>query len=488
MAMSLADELGDELDAHLADNLAGTGLGQSLADELDQDLAFGNGDEDTDQTPTPSLLRPTRSTRSLRNHGLPMNRNVSGNVMSSRKVSATSTYYTAEASPGRLSALDSGDEIDQQLYELSDDDDEGEGEGHDSIMQDGTESWDGGRGRSPDGMDGMEGAMDLSRQFSINSAGLPTPTRKDDDMIQVIQEQADDQARFLVLLSTVLPNRIPIQPPQPITLTHSLNRSTNTGPPGLEQVDEILARHVERLDEGRTVRELQLKDLEGIRLNVDRTRASGTRLDPEVLGDMLDLLGDEEPHENGVDIPDSPLTVMATPTLGAYDSPTIPSPHRLYDRNDFPFDHHHHHDQNNLNGLLDPKLNLDPDDDQYIDELSRAIRGVIDINQKVISDCTSLSESAHLHSQFLLSTSRQLKGLKGTVAGWKDREMMEDNARSALEEWERSQVERGLRGEMGTREVIDGILKGFQEVLGDCDSKIKDMRSRSIREAVPSAV
>jgi hypothetical protein len=101
---------------------------------------------------------------------------------------------------------------------------------------------------------------------------------------------------------------------------------------------------------------------------------------------------------------------------------------------------------------------------------------VIRINQNIISDCLSISESVHLHSQFLQSTTRQIKGLKGTVGGWRDREIAEDNARAALAEWDRSQVERGLRGELGTREVLDGLLEGFQEVLGRCDSRIKEIR------------
>lgn len=485
MAMSLADELGDELDSHLTQDLAGQSLGQSLADELDQDLDPEFGGSEHDPTPTPSLLKPARSIRSLRDDGLPISRSTTGRGggMSSRKVSTTSTYYTAEASPGRLSALDSGDEIDQQLYELSDDEEEGAGRDDtlgvemDPFAEEEVE------------MAGQDDERDLARQISGNSNGqIP---KRNDDMIQVIQQQADDQAKFLELLRTTLPNRSPPPPPprQSINLSHSLNRSI-TSIPETGEVDEVLHRHVGRMDETTRIRELQLKDLEGIRHGVDISLVGSPRLDPEVLAHMLDILSEDRSLENGnvnaggdgdrEDVPDSPSTVMATPTLRAYDSPTLSSPRQHPD--DFPSDHHHDHCDEYGHDLNDHDHHDERDTDT--DEISRAVRAVIDINHKVISDCSHLSESAHLQSQFLLSTTRQIKGLKTTVGGWRDRELAEDNARKGLEEWERSQVERGLRGELGTRKVLDGLLEGFQVVLGDCDARIKEMRTRAAGSAV----
>lgn len=244
MAMSLADELGDELDSQLAN---GTGsalvLGQSLADELDQEFEY-------DQTPTPSLFRTAHTTRNLRDDGLPLPRGISGMGMSPRKVSTTSTYYTANASPGRLSALDSGDEVDEQLYELSDDEREHE-EGECAVDISGGE-W----GRDEDG---INGDLNLARQISIDSAGLRnhTPRTGDDDndeMLQVIQDQADEQARFLHLLATVLPSRTISEP---INLSHSLNRSTGTRHGNGSE--EVLIRHVERLEESKRIREVHLR-------------------------------------------------------------------------------------------------------------------------------------------------------------------------------------------------------------------------------------
>ena len=55
---------------------------------------------------------------------------------------------------------------------------------------------------------------------------------------------------------------------------------------------------------------------------------------------------------------------------------------------------------------------------------------------------------------------------------------MEERAKVAIEQWERSQVQRGLKGEKGTREVLDEVLMGFHRTLEDCDRRMKMARAK----------
>jgi MoxR-like ATPase len=74
--------------------------------------------------------------------------------------------------------------------------------------------------------------------------------------------------------------------------------------------------------------------------------------------------------------------------------------------------------------------------------------------------------------------------LKNTFSTWEEREAMEERAKIAIEQWERSQVQRGLRGEKGTREVLDEVLMGFSRTLDDCEKRWKLARAKY---AVPVA-
>jgi hypothetical protein len=120
MAMSLADELGGaldlDLDPHQDDGLSGNaGLGLSLADELELDLEL---DHQFNDPLVPSdhnqFLSPSPPTPQAKLGKSPA-RNRDRDTPRRARTSATSTYYTATASPGRLSALDSADEINRSI-------------------------------------------------------------------------------------------------------------------------------------------------------------------------------------------------------------------------------------------------------------------------------------------------------------------------------------------------------------------------------------
>jgi len=457
MAMSLADELGGEmeLDPHFDDGPSNAGLGLSLADELELDLElnhnFHDHDNDNDNDNDSSApnernnnhyLSPSPPTPNIK-----LSKSQSKNHTTPRRArtSATSTYYTATASPGRLSALDSGDEVDQSLYQIGPDD---------SLDMNSS------GGEEGDSVPDLETDGDRSRDslFSINGAGLPTP-KMEEDMIAAIQDQVDDIARFVNSLKQIEPEPSVKPNPEAVDvkdqgLTHSLNRSrpSTADSTCTKGKDGVLGSYLETVEKSSKASEVQTKELSTIRKDFASTPPT-----PELINGLLDVLGPIEPDTH-------------TPLITVSDEASLDIiTEESFDQADMP---------------LNPDESFTTAHDPESSVISDTIQEIISENKSLVSDLKQLSESVHLNQSVQTSTTRQIKGLKSTLMTWEERKAMEERAKVAVEQWERSQVQRGLKGEKGTREVLDEVLMGFHRTLEDCERRMKMARAKY---AVPAA-
>lgn len=421
MALSLADELGDELDAHLSTSGEGLGmgLGQSLADELDLDLQLEH------DAGLPAEARGPTLKDALRDDGLPLPRSTP--TPRKAKTSTTSTYYTATASPGRLSLLDSAEEVSQDLLELSDD--EGDG-GHE--LEDQNRLFGDSGGASPRGR---------GLSLNVNDAGVPSP-QVGEDMFVMLQDQMDAQNRFLVLLrSTTDPSfhRQALDTSKTHGMAHSLNRSRATRVPSGEDGEVILRRHLEQLEQTKRVLNDRNRDIAKIHHHF---ASAQTPIAAEVWDNLFAVLDQHPVSSHNQD----PTTPTADPSSG------------------------------------DTSFGRDDDADPSRDiVLAEAVESITQVNHDLAAECSTLAESVHLHQSFLTSTSRQIKALRANVVAWKDKDQAENQARASIEQWERSLVERGLRGERerDTREVLDDLVGGFREQVAACDRRVKELRRAS---------
>jgi len=444
MTLSLADELNEELelDPTTDDGPTNAGLGLSLADELELDSEIDHFHENNpDSSENKHYLSPSPPTPNIKLAKSPRKKS---ETPRRARTSATSTYYTATASPGRLSALDSADEIDQSLYQLDED-----------ASQAGISSSDEG-----DTVPDLDTDGDCSRDslFSINGAGLPTP-KMEEDVLAAIQDQVDDIARFVNSLKLIEPE--PRSKPglqsaaniDPI-LNHSLNRSRpGVGDKVSSRPEGVLEQYLETVEESSKASEAQTKELAVIRK--DLASAPPT---PELISGLLNVLGPVDPDHTSPSI-----TVNDESVAGVISGEVSP-------------------------GQEDTSFNPD---ESYItahgpesSTVSDTMHEIIAENKSLVSDLKQLSESVHLNQSVQTSTTRQIKGLKSTLLTWEEREAMEERAKVAIEQWERSQVQRGLRGEKGTREVLDEVLMGFHRTLEDCERRMKLAR---VKYAVPAA-
>jgi hypothetical protein len=449
MAMSLADELGGEmeLDPHFDDGPSNAGLGLSLADELELDLElnhnFHDHDNDNDNDSSPPngrnnnhYLSPSPPTPNIK-----LSKSQSKNHTTPRRArtSATSTYYTATASPGRLSALDSGDEVDQTLYQIGQDD---------SLEL-----------NSSGGEEETDGDRSRDSLFSINGAGLPTP-KMEEDMIAAIQDQVDDIARFVNSLKQIEPEK-QVKPEAKAVeaedpgFSHSLNRSrpSTADSTGTKRKDGVLGSYLEAVEKSGKASEEQTKELSTIRKDFASTPPT-----PELINGLLDVLGPIDPE-------------TTTPLITVNDEPSLDiiTEESSFDQDDTPVN-----PDESFTTVHDPESSL----------VSDTIQEIISENKSLVSDLKQLSESVHLNQSVQTSTTRQIKGLKSTLMTWEERKAMEERAKVAIEQWERSQVQRGLKGEKGTREVLDEVLMGFHRTLEDCERRMKMARAKY---AVPAA-
>jgi hypothetical protein len=456
MAMSLADELGGEmeLDPHFDDGPLNAGLGLSLADELELDLElnhnFHDNDNDNDNdssaplqrnnnhylSPSPPTPNIKLSKSQFKNHTTPRR----------ARTSATSTYYTATASPARLSALDSGDEVDQSLYQIGQDD---------SLELNSS------GGEEGDSVPDLETDGDRSRDslFSINGAGLPTP-KMEEDMIAAIQDQVDDIARFVNSLKQIEPEKQVKPEAEEVEakdsgLNNSLNRRRPSTADGTRSKgkDGVLGSYLKAVEKSSKASEEQTKELSTIRKDFASTPPT-----PELINGLLDVLGPIDPE-------------TTTPLITVNDEPSLDiiSEESFNDQDDTPLN-----PDESFTTAHDPESSL----------VSDTIQEIISENKSLVSDLKQLSESVHLNQSVQTSTTRQIKGLKSTLMTWEERKAMEERAKVAIEQWERSQVQRGLKGEKGTREVLDEVLMGFHRTLEDCERRMKMARAKY---AVPAA-
>jgi hypothetical protein len=444
---SLADELAGELDPNeefiIPQN---AGLGLSLADELDLEYHNPNANSPSGSHSPISdnqLLAPSSSDPYT--HLLSGVKTPTQCMTKKGRASQTSTYYTANGSPGQLSALGSADEIDQSLYQLG---------GSDGSSSD--------REAVPDMSEEEDGEHRLYRG-GRNDAGVPTPNMEE-DMIAVIQDQVDDIARFVNSLKQVEPEK-PVgtpstSPAKSKPLSHSLNRSTrsSTAPAHETGAEASLNRYAETVDNANKASETNINDIKHI-----RTTLASISLSSEQASDLLATL-DQPEHETAI---------APTPTLASVRSipNTEESPHDLSTQ-----------DLEPASSSMDPDESFvtanDPDTELEASPVVDAMHQIVSVNKSLVAELSQLSESVHLQQSFQTSTTRQIRGLKSTLLTWKEREEMEERAKVAIEQWERSQVERGLRGEKGTREVLDDLMMGFHRTLEDCERRMGAVRAK----------
>lgn len=440
---SLADELAGELDPNeefiIPQN---AGLGLSLADELDLDYDDSNANPDSLSSDN-QLLAP--SSCDPYTHLLADVKTPTRCMTKKGRASQTSTYYTANGSPGQLSALDSADEIDQSLYQLE----ESDGSSSD-------------RGPAPD-VSEEEGEQGMYRGGQ-NEAGLPTPNMEE-DMIAVIQDQVDDIARFVNSLRQVEPDRTSASPTtSPVEgrpLSHPLDRKTSAKTSARKQetgTDASLERYIDAVERANTASNDHINEIAGIRNSL--VPAS---LTSDQAADLLATLN--QPDR------DIEMDIVPTPTLASVKA--MPSATDIPPSRCTP-------DPEPASSTMDPDESFvtADDPDGVASPVTEAMHQIITENKTLVAELSQLSESVHLHQSFQTSTTRQIKGLKSTLLTWKEREEMEERAKVAIEQWERSQVERGLRGEKGTREVLDDLMIGFHRTLEDCEKRIGEVRAK----------
>lgn len=414
----MALSLADELGDELDAHLASgddTGLNASLGQSLADELDL---DLDLDHGTTPSTSPRTGHERSpkLRPDGLPLPPVTPGPSPRRYKTSNTSTYYTATTSPGRLSNLDSSGEVERDLYALEES-----------------------RGPSPEPINESER---LCGDAEYDDAGLLTPARGG-DLLLLLQEQINEQALFRDLLRTTSPD--PSTSRQKMSYSLNRSRSTVEHEPGVEGA---LSRHVAHIEDAVKASEGHIEDLVGIRR--DLAALSPFQLNADIVATMQSAL-------ERVDTQSTPAS--GTSVTRADDSPSTPT-NALPSRREYPF--------------------AQPDHTpSAFEAISTAAQGLLDANKAVMSDCSALSETAEHHQAFLSATTRQIRGLKATVASFRERDEAEEHARRVIGDWERSQVERGLRGERSTKEVLDELVRGFQRVVRDCDLRMREIKAKS---------
>lgn len=453
---SLADELAGELDPNedFGTGHNNAGLGLSLADELDLDLELDLGDhhhheaspKSEDGHLAPSLSNPTTQPSGTI-------KTPSRSMTKKGRASQTSTYYTANASPGRLSALDSADEVDQSLYQL-----EIGGSGSDASSPDSH--------NVPDLLEeaeefGLSSNGDGRYQMK-NEAGMPTPNM-DEDMIAIIQDQVDDIARFVNSLKQIEPDRTtdtPATSTRAQPLNHSLNRSTTSAPTvnttAEADTEAVLTRYVNTVGKASDASERNSKEITHIRADL-----GSIFLSPDQASEMIRVLT----REDDLGTP----KVHPPSDQGAETAGTVSSPAEA-DAASAPMD-----PDESFVTAQDPDLDIPG---HQVSPVAEAMNEIITENKNLVSDLSQLSESVHLQQSFQTSTSRQIKGLKSTLLTWKEREEMEERAKVAIEQWERGQVERGLRGDKGTREVLDELMMGFHRTLEDCERRMGAVRAK----------
>lgn len=413
--MSLADELGDELDAQMSISDhpgAGANLGQSLADELDLDFELDHG------LPlgSPGIHTHTSRSQDLRDDGLPLPPTTSGSTPRRTKTSNTSTYYTATTSPGQFSNIDCIDAVEQDLEESSE---------APSTPP------------TPKHLRSSDQGVDMT----FNDAGLLTPAMGE-DLMQILQEQVDEQVQFRDLLRSTISKSA-----APLAVSHSLNRSTR---PYVNGEDEMLGHHISQMDEAVKSSQRHTQDL--IKLRKDLEGLSPLQIKPEMVKDMLVVLDDMI----------TPSTPTSTEVMTPAESPSTPTAAYESSHIEFPF--------------------VRANESSPSHAIPNAVNAVIYANKDIITDCSTLIEVADSHQTVLNATARHIKGLKATVASFRERDAAEEHARRVIESWERSQVERGLRGESSTKDILDELVGGLEEVVRDCDLRMARMRSSEVSD------
>jgi hypothetical protein len=345
--------------------------------------------------------------------------------------------------------LDSAGEVDQSLYQLDDDTAENEDDGDEEEEEEEEDEGDDlrrGEGEVPD-LD-IDGDCSRDSLLSINEAGLPTP-KMEEDMIAIIQDQVDDIARFVNSLKLVEPDKSKTIPAKTgiESLNHSLNRSTRSNSThGSERTEDVLEKYLEAVDKSGKISETHTKELTTVRR--DFASAPPT---PELITGLLGVLGPLDPdvqissHDEDESL--DTISEESQTTLNPDDSFTTA-----------------------------PDLDLEQTSTTSI--VTETFQEIIQENKSLTSDLSLLGESVHLNQSVQTSTTRQIKGLKSTLMTWKEREEMEERAKVAIEQWERSQVQRGLRGDKGTREVLDEVMQGFHRTLEECERRMGEVRAK----------
>jgi hypothetical protein len=288
----------------------------------------------------------------------------------------------------------------------------------------------------------------------------------DEDMIAIIQDQVDDIARFVNSLKQIEPDRTsdtPATSTRAQPLNHTLVRSTGSAPTATTTIEAdteaVLTRYADAVGQSGEASERNISDISRIRADL-----GSIFLSADQASEIIKVLTREDDVATPKILPPSHPDDHAADTASSGKSSA---------------------DADAASAPMDPDESFvtaqDPDLDSPGHEVSPvadAMNEIITENKNLVSELSQLSESVHLQQSFQTATSRQIKALKSTLLTWKEREEMEERAKVAIEQWERGQVERGLRGDKGTREVLDELMMGFHRTLEDCERRMGAVRAK----------
>ncbi|AFR96332.1 hypothetical protein C347_04499 [Cryptococcus neoformans AD2-60a] len=217
------------------------------------------------------------------------------------------------------------------------------------------------------------------------------------------------------------------EPEFPFTYLSPPSRATTSTSIPLA-IDIHLQNHLAALEESEKKRDDQLRGLsllarefEGLRWGngliengewdrfVEKQGEMGVLEEENESGDVSALEADGE--ESLEDVPSSNLT-PSTPIRHPYAAQFYSSP-----------------------SPLSPQSTLQP-----------TLQTLLSTSHSLTTSLNNLSDSLHNSASLSTQISRQLKNLRASVGGFREREVREEEARKGVEEWERGRVELGLGG------------------------------------------
>ena len=251
----------------------------------------------------------------------------------------------------------------------------------------------------------------------------------------------------------------------------------------LNHIEARLNRHLMLMREAERTREVQCHELEGLLRDMrsvswpdeeDRHPSHPKSRKPVGLGISIDLAKEEPLGWTGDPVvaskssdrpPRSPLSPISSNSAASRQEKDITHGKSVDDgvhRQKSPFGGTTEHGREaSDNGSLLPLLPR---------EMALFIQSAADCTQTL----ASLADDIHASASYSTGISRQLKGIRAGIDSWRERETQEETARSLIEMWERTQLERGLTGDgRRTKEKLDVELDEFRGKLEDWAGQVQ---------------